>query len=700
MAAPQRTSIMDLIRTSVGSQFVIPVYQRKYTWLANKQVKQLLDDYDNLLSGKTNTHFVGIIIYIEKGITGTFREWAVVDGQQRLTTLFLMLQALKYVAKEKGDIAKSQEIESVYLTNPIGAESTKFRLKPIISEDGVYQKIASDQLANISDAEIHTNCYKNYEYIHAYFRSKVDNNVSIDELLSALNKLEVVYIPLEYTDNAQQIFESINSTGVELSPADLIRNFLLMDLKNDEQEKFYSQYWEVLENQLTTSSNISEFFRFYLSIKKYELIKKDEVYAAFKLWQKEEIENIKENGNDDVVEARETILKDVLQYARCYYNIYMNDNAIKELPALVWYRKTKSVMPAPFLMEMYRIYSTDQSALSAADFNEMVDLIDTYLVRRALCERPTSNITRTFPTLLRNVLNYAQETGQSLLECTKYCLVNKNKNNLLKMPNDKELEEVLWRVNAYSNDATRHVLEKIENFGNNIEIKNLNDLSVEHLLPQAPTPYWREKIHAGQYEDYVNLIGNLTLASGLDNSKMSNRPWVDPKKNIDKKSILEETGHLKLNMELLQLPEWNSETIIERTKCVISKIKELYKYRESTMQQRSWVIKLKPTVEHIAVDAILFEDGMVTVLPDSECVDSSESKIEAYSSLYNELVESSIIKPMENGRAKFIKEWSFSSISAAAGFVLDSSRNGWDYFLTEDGNSLETLRKKYFSKSG
>ncbi len=697
MAAPQRTSIMDLIRTSVGSQFVIPVYQRKYTWLANKQVKQLLDDYDNLLSGKANTHFVGIIIYIEKGITGTFREWAVVDGQQRLTTLFLMLQALKHVAKEKGDIVKSQEIESVYLTNPIGAESTKFRLKPIISEDGVYQKIASDQLANISDSETHTNCYKNYEYIHAYFRSKVDNNVSIDELLSALNKLEVVYIPLEYTDNAQQIFESINSTGVELSPADLIRNFLLMDLKNDEQEKFYSQYWEVLENQLTTSSNISEFFRFYLSIKKYELIKKDEVYAAFKLWQKEEIENIKENGNDDVVEARETILKDILQYARCYYNIYMNDN--KELPALVWYRKTKSVMPAPFLMEMYRIYSTDQSALSAADFNEMIDLIDTYLVRRALCERPTSNITRAFPALLRNVLNYAQETGQSLLECTKYCLVNKNKNNLLKMPNDKELEEALWRVNAYSNDATRNILEKIENFGNNIEIKNLNDLSVEHLLPQAPTSYWREKIHEGQYEDYVNLIGNLTLASGLDNSKMSNRPWVDPKKNIDKKSILEETGHLKLNMELLQLPEWNSETIIERTKCVISKIKELYKYRESTMQQRSWAIKLKPTVEHITVDAILFEDGMVTVLPDSECVDSSESKVEAYSSLYNELVESSIIKPMENGRAKFIKEWSFSSISAAAGFVLDSSRNGWDYFLTEDGNSLETLRKKYFSKS-
>ena len=118
------------------------------------------------------------------------------------------------------------------------------------------------------------------------------------------------------------------------------------------------------------------------------------------------------------------------------------------------------------------------------------------------------------------------------------------------------------------------------------------------------------------------------------------------------------------------------------------------------MQQRSWAIKLKPTVEHITVDAILFEDGMVTVLPDSECVDSSESKVEAYSSLYNELEESSIIKPMENGRAKFIKEWSFSSISAAAGFVLDSSRNGWDYFLTEDGNSLETLRKKYFSKSG
>ncbi len=699
MPAPQRTSIMELIRTSVGSQFVIPVYQRKYTWLANKQVKQLLEDYDNLLSGKTNTHFVGIIIYIEKGITGTFREWSVVDGQQRLTTLFLMLQALKSVAKERGDTGKAQEIESVYLTNPVGEQSTKFRLKPIISEDGVYQKIASDRIEDISEVEKSTNCYKNYEYIRKYFDSKITDSLSIDDLLAALNKFQIVYIPLEYTDNAQQIFESINSTGVELSSSDLIRNFLLMDLTNEDQERFYSQYWEVLENKLRTSSNISEFFRFYLSIKKYELIKKDDVYSVFKNWQNQEIKKAENTERTYAITVRESILKDILQYASYYYNIYVNDSAVAELPALTWYRKNKSVMPAPFLMEMYRMHATDTDKLSAADFNEIIDLIDTYLVRRALCEKPTSHITRLFPSLLRNVLNYAQETGQSLLECTTYCLVNKNKNNTLKMPSDKELEEALSHNNAYTNDATRYVLEKMENFGNSIEIRNLKDLSVEHLLPQTPTPYWQNKIIDGQYDDYVNLIGNLTLASGLDNSKMSNRPWVDPKADMDKKRILAETGHLKLNMELLELPEWNSETVKERTKKIIARIKELYKYRESAMQQRSWSIKLKPTTEGIVVDAVLFEDGMVTILPNSQCLDSSESKIESHVELYNDLLEESIIQPTENGKAKFIREYSFSSISAAAGFVLDGSRNGWDYFLTEDGNTLEELRNRYFSRS-
>jgi hypothetical protein len=604
------------------------------------------------------------------------------------------------VSKERGNTSKAQEIESLYLTNPFGEQSTKFRLKPIISEDGVYQKIASDHVADISGTEKSTNCYKNYEYIRKYFDSKVDENKSIDDLLTAMSKFQVVYIPLEYTDNAQQIFESINSTGVELSSADLIRNFLLMDLKNEEQENFYSQYWEVLENKLRTGSNVSEFFRFYLSIKQYELIKKDNVYAAFKSWQNQEIKKAENNEETDVIPVRESILNDILQYAGYYYNIYLNDSAVAELPALTWYRKNKSVMPAPFLMEMYRIHATDADKLSAADFNEIIDLIDTYLVRRALCEKPTSNITRLFPSLLRNVLNYAQETGQSLLECTKYCLVNKNKNNLLKMPNDKELEEALLHNNAYSNDATRYVLEKMENFGNNIEIKNLKELSVEHLLPQTPTPYWQGKILDGQYEDYVNLIGNLTLASGLDNSKMSNHPWIDPDgKKIDKKSILEETGHLKLNMELLKLPEWNSNTIKDRTEQIISKIKELYKYRESAMQQKRWNIKLKPTAENLAVEAILFEDGMVTVLPNSQCLDSSESKIEVHTELFNDLLEESIIELTESGKAKFVKEYSFSSISAAAGFLLDGSRNGWEYFLTEDEKSLEELRKKYFSKN-
>lgn len=152
-------------------------------------------------------------------------------------------------------------------------------------------------------------------------------------------------------------------------------------------------------------------------------------------------------------------------------------------------------------------------------------------------------------------------------------------------------------------------------------------------------------------------------------------------------------------MALLQILEWNSNTIKDRTEQIISKIKELYKYRESTMHQKSWNIKLKPTVENLVVEAIRFETGMVTILPKSQCLDSSESKREAYTELYTDLLEDSVIEPVDIGKAKFIKEWSFASISAKAGFLLDGYRNGWGDFVTEDNQTLEFLRKKYFSKN-
>ncbi len=698
MAFPERIKVMDFIQKSIGSQFVIPVYQRKYTWLANKHVKQLLLDFDSLLTGKTPSHFLGIIIYVSTDITGTYREFSVVDGQQRLTTIFLMLQALKAVAKKTGSEDEANIIEERYLINKYVPDQAKFRLKPLISEDGVYQKIASGDLSGLSDAEKNTNCYKNYEYIYDYCLSKMDE-FSLDDLLVAMNKFQIVYIPLDAEDNAQQIFESINSTGVELSSADLIRNFLLMDLPNDTQERFYKQYWEVLENKLETGANVSEFFRFYLSIKKYDLIKKDEVYATFKNWQTKEITRITDSSTFDRLSVRESILQDILKYVEYYFNIYVNNENIAGLPALTWYRKNKSVMPAPFLMELYRIHSENPAELSATDFNEIIDLIDTYLVRRALCEKPTSQITRLFPSLLKNVLSYSQGTGQSILECTKYCLVNKNKNNSLKMPNDKELEEALSHNNAYSNDATRLVLEKIENFGNNIALQNLKGLSVEHLLPQTSTPYWEKKVLDGQYDDYVNLIGNLTLASGLDNSKMSNRPWIDPEAQLDKKRILENTGHLKLNMELLKLPDWNSDCIKERTVEITNKVKELYKYRESDMQQKTWKIKLKPNTEDIIVDAILSEDGTVVILPGSQCLNSLDSKNENHAELYSELLQDDIIQPISETKAEFIKDYAFTSISTAAGFLLDGSRNGWEYFWTEDDHKLDEIRKAYFSKN-
>lgn len=695
MSMPERIRITDFIQKSMNCQFVIPVYQRKYTWIANKHVKKLLEDFDELLCGNTSTHFLGIIIYVSNEIGAFHREFSVVDGQQRLTTIFLMLQALKHIAQQSGRDDFANIIDETYLVNRHASDTAKFRLKPIVSEDGVYQKIAVGRLDAFTEVDKKTNCYKNYKYIYDHFLKKIES-FSIENLVAALSKFQIVYIPLDATDNAQQIFESINSTGVELAPADLIRNFLLMDLSDSDQERFYERYWLDIENKLETTMNVNEFFRFYLSVKRYELVKKDEVYNEFKEWYSKEANKAIVINSINKVDARENLLKDINKYASYYSKIYISSEEVQALPSLHWFRRSKSLMPAAFLLEMYRVY--EEGALSTSDFNEIIDLIDSYLVRRALCEKPTSNITRLFPSLLRNVLTYSADTKQSILECTKYCLVNKNKNNLLKMPNDQEVEEALFKINAYSNTATRVVLEKIENFDNPLEIKNLNNLSVEHLLPQTATPYWEKRVLEGQYDDYVNLIGNLTLASGLDNSKMSNKPWVDNNADIDKHRILSRTGHLKLNIGLLSLTDWNSKLIMQRTKELIEYVKRLYKYQESTMQQKSWRIKLKHTTEDVDVSGLLYEDGSVTILSGSEVTDYSDVKVEVFGEWYNDMLESGLLQKLESGKTRFVQDRNFSSISAAAGFVLNGSRNGWEYFVTEAGDTLNEIREKYFSK--
>ena len=244
---PIRTGLLDFIQKSIGSQFVIPVYQRNYTWTANKGVKQYLDDLKSVLNGEYKNHFLGIIIYIDTAIDFSTKEFSVIDGQQRLTTTFLILYAIRYIMKENKMDDAIVALDGQFLTNPFASERIKYKLKPLVADDDVYQLIINEKLENITNKN--STVYKNFVYIYKEIK-KLNKEYDLNQILTALNQLYVVCIPLSEDDNAQKIFESINATGVKLTASDLIRNYLLMEMKSDLQEKYYKEYWMQIERLL------------------------------------------------------------------------------------------------------------------------------------------------------------------------------------------------------------------------------------------------------------------------------------------------------------------------------------------------------------------------------------------------------------------------------------------------------------------
>ena len=270
MSEPKRTGLLQLLRESQGAQFVIPVYQRSYTWSAEGEVKQYLADLNKVLVGDYKNHFMGIIIYLEKNIDFSTREFSIIDGQQRLTTSFLAIYAIKKLLKEAGKADLVHQLEGQYLTNPFGNDKIKYKLKPLVADDDVYKCIVEERMDDIDNPN--SNVLKNYNYIYSRFNELLQKGYTENDILMAMDKLYVVCVPISEEDNAQKIFESINATGVKLTSADLIRNYLLMDLQSDIQEKYYANYWKKIEDNVSADSKMLEmFFRLYMAIKKYEL---------------------------------------------------------------------------------------------------------------------------------------------------------------------------------------------------------------------------------------------------------------------------------------------------------------------------------------------------------------------------------------------------------------------------------------------
>ena len=563
---PVKTGLLELLRGNSCTQYVIPVYQRNYTW-SKREVNQLFEDLKDILYGKRTKHFIGIMIYLEKSLTPFQNERSVIDGQQRLTTLFLILYAIKEILHSDNENEKAKTLENTYLINSY-SETNKFKLKPLVSDDEVYKHIVTRDFRNIPDQD--SNVWKNYCLIKKYLEELLCD-FTIDNILNTLDRLYIVCVPIGEEDYPQKIFESINATGAKLTASDLIRNFMLMPISSDKQDEYFEKYWKKIELYVSRDAKKMEaFFRFFIMAKNRTIVNKNAVYASFTKWYYEKI------GNPF---GTEELFREILDYAYGYYVIYNAPienvdeglrNAIRE------YREIESEMPVALLLELYVMYDIRKN-ISSQQLSEIMMILVSYLMRRSLCNIDTSIISNYFPDLLRYTLSKCQGEYTNIVEIFKSILIEGNRNTPRAMPTDRDLREYIKSANMYElRSPVKAFFCKWELEGNNAPV-NLSTLSIEHLIPQTSTVEWLEKLAVSQeeYEEKIHRLGNLTLAAKIDNSKMGNKNWEYKKKQLS------QTEHLRINKEILQKDFWTIKDIDTRTDSLIEEIIRLYPdYRE------------------------------------------------------------------------------------------------------------------------
>lgn len=691
---PTKTGLLELLRGSQGTQFVIPAYQRNYTWTAGKEVKQLLDDIKVVLSGERNKHFIGIMIYLETSISPYQRECSVIDGQQRLTTIFLILYAIKEFMLEKGMDREAEALEYQFLVNPF-IETSKYKLKPLVSDDAVYQQIVSRDFDNIREKK--SNVYLNFCYIKNTLKELLVT-YTINNILDTMNKLYIVCVPIGMDDYPQKIFESINATGAKLTASDLIRNFILMPIRSDLQDMYYENYWKRLEQLIDNDSKkLEAFFRFFIMAKRLSIINKSAVYRAFTEWYDENVANYGEEG----------IFKEIVNYASYYYDIYKAP--VKSLDPILHkvieeFRFILSDMPAPLLMELYAIHKSadnkNGSRISAKQLAEIITILNSYLMRRSLCGMDTSDITRYFPMLLKETLTDCNGNYTDIVEIFKKNLVNRNKGNSQEMPDDNRLRDRIQHANMYNLRMWLCIFFRKLESENNPAPVDFSKLNIEHLMPQTATPIWYEALNTDKdtYDENIHRLGNLTLAAKSDNSKMSNKVWEY------KNKVLASTNHLKINHEILLKDHWTLKDIEIRTRQLISDIARLYPYYEAKVSTVNR-IAIHIDYQNAYAQGYYYPDsGSVEVLSGSTLytdfpTPESYPDVEASRS---DLKDNGVLVE-NNGQLKFVTNYFFypkrvkaTALSTSAMIILHGSRNGWDYWLNGDGVSIgqiEELRK-------
>ena len=563
------TKVEDFL-SSNKTQFVIPVYQRNYDW-ATSQCKQLLDDILEIgTTEKSNVHFIGSVVYVHDDVytSSRIKELTIIDGQQRLTTLTLIYLVLHRLGIEMNNEALVSEISETYLINKFAPEEEKLKLRPTDNNDKAIKFLLR---SDISEEYIDfSKVIDNYNY----FKSRITEE-NFEFVLKGLSRLMFVEISLDREkDNPQRIFESLNSTGLELSQADLIRNYILMGLKRKDQNKIYSNYWEIIEklakDETQNISKVSDFIRDYLTLVNNKIPNKSKVYFEFKT---------KYPTSDlETLESNLLPIKSLVKF----YNKLINpkNETDKEIRReLVYINRLEINVAYPFLMKVYEDYS--ENIIDKETFINVLDFVQSFTWRRFVVGLPTNALNKIFMTLYEKIDN-----NNYLFSLQKWLLKRPGSQ---RFPKNKEVIESLKLKDVYNIKSKNrtYLLERLENFKNRepVKIEGNTDITIEHIFPQNPDPKWKVELGTDEYnlikETYLNTIGNLTLSG--NNGKLGNKPFLY-------KRDLELAGYkdsrLWLNKYLSIAEKWDANEIGRRFDILSERFLKIWTYPTIELDER------------------------------------------------------------------------------------------------------------------
>ncbi|GHP22949.1 hypothetical protein VN1175_06410 [Helicobacter pylori] len=546
------TTLLNFIKDNQKNQLVIPIYQRLYSW-EKEQCKQLWDDIIKIGGNdKMDGHFIGSILYVLDGIAHSNNALFIIDGQQRLTTITLLLTALR---DHLNDEVKRKEIEDHYLINSDKDGDKKFRL--ILSESD------KDTLLSLIDKDRRKPSEPSLKIVENFklFEEWVSNTDKLETIFKGLEKLTIVWIALtKEKDDPQLIFESMNSKGIELAQTDLIRNYIVMETEIEKREGFYNKYWRAMEedfkqNEKQDKKLFDRFVRHYLTIKTGEIPNINKVYAAFKDYQQK-----KGIGIED-------LLKDLQKYYGYFCQIALKKEDDKDLnKALGFLVDLEMDVIYPLLLELYSDYSN--GVLSKDDFRHSIALIESYLFRRAVCGLGTNSLNKVFPSFTKHIQK--DEYFKSLK--AHFCYLTNNQ----RFPNNDEFKNLFITIDFYKKfkKKTKCFLERLENFDRKERVPT-NEYTIEHIMPQKLEEEWERDLGENFQEihdKYLHTIGNLTLTGY--NDKYSNKSFKE-KRGMEKGF---KDSPLRLNRGLRDLESFGEEEIKKRANDLVDLALKIWTY--------------------------------------------------------------------------------------------------------------------------